>query len=218
MDPRRIGRGGICCEELKLPAKSTVLGYTWAFVIMRCVPQIYIYIYIYIYITNINTLFLAYNALHCVLPSYVFILTSFLSLSLSLSLCDLISCTDLLGYLQFPYRPLPFHSPNLFNSLSTSWMPLISLVCVLWLSVRMAQSTLFPSTSPELESQVRLRVGMAWSRDPLQRRNTPTNASLMGPLLSVGSPTSRLRSPSQWLSLLSSLFWPGVRAISYQSN
>lgn len=35
------------------------------------------------------------------------------------------------------------------------------------------------------------------SREPLQRRNISKNASLMGPLLSVGSPTGQLRSPSQ---------------------
>lgn len=112
-----------------------------------------------------NTIILAYNALHCMLPPYISILIPFLSvclsLSLFLSLC--LCCLYLLHYLQFPHRPLPFYSPNLLNALSTALIPSISLVGVLWLFVKEDQPTLFmiPFTSSELGSQVSLRVEVA---------------------------------------------------------
>ena len=80
-----------------------------------------------------NTIIFAYNALHSMLPPYISILITFLSVCLSLSLFLSLSlcCLYLLHYLQFPHRPLLFHSPNLLNVLSAAWMPSISLVGVL---------------------------------------------------------------------------------------
>lgn len=70
-----------------------------------------------------------------------------------------------------------------------------------WDFVRVAQPTLFtiPFASSGLESQVGLwmRVGAAGLREPLKKRNMLMDALLMCPLLSVGSPTGQLRSPSQ---------------------
>ena len=75
------------------------------------------------------------------LPPYISILITFLSVCLSLSLFLSLSlcCLYLLHYLQFPHRPLLFHSPNLLNVLSAAWMPSISLVGVLWLWKRINQ-------------------------------------------------------------------------------
>lgn len=153
-----------------------------------------------------NTVIFAYNALHSMLFPYISILITFLSVCLSVSVSLGLCCLYLLHYLQFPHRPLLFHSPNLLNVLSTAWMPSISLVGVLWLFVKEDKLALFmiPFTS-ELGSQVSLRGGGGRSTEHLQRRNISINASLMGPLPSVGSPTDQLRSLSQWLTSIKSV-------------